>query len=386
MDNIQHLQSLLNLVGVIVKKNNEILDATGVRFNVFNIIGLASDEVRLHSALLAELLRPYGSHGLKAELLRQFIEIFNIKHFHCESAKVEVEKYIGEVTDKDGGRIDIFITDGYKNTIIIENKIYANDQNAQLIRYDNFAKNNHFNTYTILYLTLDGHPASKESAGFINYIPISFAVGILTWLEKCLAISVHQPFVRETINQYITLIKQLTNQDMSRSIKSEIVQIISRPENIELALEISENIEDAKKAIVEKFTQDIAKRLDLECKITPDGRGIIFSQKEWLTDAGIWFAIIGSKTYYSLKTPEAKAGKAIDQKRIDLFDFPTSIYNSFGYSILKESHWSNNVELLKEMIGEKDFKTEIINVITDILKYIDNHEDIKKQLTEKKIN
>jgi hypothetical protein len=383
MDNIQHLQSLLNLVGVLVKKNNEILDATGVRFNVFNIIGLASDEVRLHSALLAELLRPNGSHGLNAELLKQFVETFNIKNFDCESAKVKVEKYIGEVTDQDGGRIDIIITDGDKNTIIIENKIYANDQNAQLIRYDNFAKNNHFNTYTILYLTLDGHPASKESAGFINYIPISFAVGILTWLEKCLAISVHQPFVRETINQYITLIKQLTNQDMSKSIKSEIVEIISRPEYIETAFEISNNINEAKKYIVEQFTKDVANKLDLKCEIIHDGDSIIFSEKEWLTDAGIWFAISGSKTYYSLKTPEARAGKATDLNSIGLFNLPASNFNSFGLSILKESHWSKDVELLKEMIGEKDFKTEIINVITDILKYIDNHEDIKKQLTEK---
>lgn len=382
MEKLQQLQSLLNQIGLIVKKNNEILDATGGRFNVFNIIGLASDEVKLHSALLAELLRPNGSHGLKDEFLKEFVKIINIENFHCESAKVIVEKHIGEVTDIEGGRIDIVISDKFKNAIIIENKIYAGDQKAQLIRYDSHGKKHFYSKYKILYLTLDGHLASKRSADLINYTPISYAKDILNWLEICLKISSRLPLVRETINQYITLIKQLTNQDMNMQFKSEIVEIISRLDNIESAFEISKNIESAKKLIVTEFAKVIANKLDLLYSISTDGKGIVFKQIGWLKDAGIWFAIDGSKTYYSLKTPAARAGEANSFKKIDLFNIPPSRYNSFGYGILKESHWSNNVGLLIEMIGETDFKNEIINIINDILKYIETDEEIKNQLIE----
>ena len=50
----------------------------------------------------------------------------------CPNASVEVEKYIGRQTDSEGGRIDIYFTDG-KHSIIIENKIYAGDQHHQML-------------------------------------------------------------------------------------------------------------------------------------------------------------------------------------------------------------------------------------------------------------
>ncbi len=60
-------------------------------FNVFNTIGLWSEEVRLHSSFIAELLNPKGSHGLTHRFLQAFIEeldldlpadssIFNVVH------------------------------------------------------------------------------------------------------------------------------------------------------------------------------------------------------------------------------------------------------------------------------------------------------------------
>lgn len=235
---MSNTQNLLNHVNVIVEKNREILEATGGKFNIFNVIGIASDEVRLHSAILAELFRSDGSHGLKDKFLNEFIKELkdkflneftneiNIERFDCQSAKVEVEKSIGTVTDVDGGRIDILIIDKNGFAIIIENKIYAGDQNAQLIRYDNYGKKNHFGKYAIIYLTLSGIRASKESSGDINYTSISYQIDIAIWLENCLNIAVRHPLIRETINQYITLIKQLTGQSKTTAMKEEIVNLL----------------------------------------------------------------------------------------------------------------------------------------------------------------
>ena len=78
---MENIQNLLNQVATISKKNAEILDATGGRFNIFKVCGVNHDENK-HSAIIAEFLNPAGLHGLKAKFLECFIDKFwndNIK-------------------------------------------------------------------------------------------------------------------------------------------------------------------------------------------------------------------------------------------------------------------------------------------------------------------
>ena len=93
--------------------------------------------------------------------------------------------------------------------IIIENKIYAIDQYHQLLRYNNYGKQRFPKGFKLIYLTLDGHEASKDSLGDneIDYHCISYKGHILNWLSKCVMLAYDKPLVRETISQYITLIK-----------------------------------------------------------------------------------------------------------------------------------------------------------------------------------
>ena len=109
----------------------------GEFFNVFNIIGMRVDEVRLHSAMLAELLSPNGYHGLGTLFLRAFLDVIGVESSFIDYSYCNldcIERYIGAKTETDGGRIDIIIEDG-NHAIIIENKIYAPDQENQLLRY-----------------------------------------------------------------------------------------------------------------------------------------------------------------------------------------------------------------------------------------------------------
>lgn len=146
-----------------VKQKQRIEDSRkrGERFNIFNTLGVQSNEVRLHSAFIAELLNPDGDHGIDSEFLVSFMKSIGLPYNYIVSSKVNkreiVEREIGHKTDTTGGRIDIIIEDG-RNAIIIENKIYATDQENQLLRYYNYAiekfGGGHF---VLLYLTLDGH-------------------------------------------------------------------------------------------------------------------------------------------------------------------------------------------------------------------------------------
>jgi hypothetical protein len=147
---MNEIRNLLEQIAAINGKNQEILDVSGGRFNIFRICGVDHYENK-HSKIIAEFLNPQGSHGLKSELLRQFIgvlgEKFTVENFDIENARAVTEYSTNE------GRIDIFITDNQNHALIIENKIYAGDQWEQLKRYDKFAKNKYGkDNYQIFYL------------------------------------------------------------------------------------------------------------------------------------------------------------------------------------------------------------------------------------------
>jgi len=211
------------------KKVEEKKREEGECFNVFNTIGLRTEEVRLHSAFIAELLNPNGSHGLSHRFLQAFLELIEtsddyIDYRRCEQYNI-VERVIGPVNDKgtEGGRIDIIIEDG-NHAIIIENKIYASDQRNQMLRYDNYAKKEFPNGYKLIYLSLDGHEPDDCSMG--NGYPeckiISYEKEIVEWLEKCYSISDGKPLVQSVIKQYCELVKQITNTDMDTTYKNNI--------------------------------------------------------------------------------------------------------------------------------------------------------------------
>lgn len=377
---MHNIQNLLNQIGIIAKKNNEILDAIGGRFNVFNIIGLASDEVRLHSALLAELLRPNGSHGLKDEFLQEFLKQLNIKDFDYKTATVKVEMIIGKVTDVEGGRIDIVLVDNSGFAIIIENKIYAGDQNAQLIRYNNYAKTKHYGKYKILYLTLDSHLANELSTGnTIEYTPISYAKDIHNWLEVCLSKAVRLPIVRETISQYITLIKQLTNQDMSTINKEEVVNtILSNPANLEAAFSIIENQSAIKDKIIADFfnvkLKEIAKELKIQA-IELNGKAI-YAEFGFVVETWKYFNIgfdfeknnYGDLIYYlKLKNSEALAPEQTVKQLYPIFQRHNTTNKMIpcGYSdFSKFPYWDNKAF---KAIVSGEMKSEIKNVVSNLL-------------------
>ena len=221
------------------KLDTERRAAHGEFFNIFNVIGLSSEEVRLHSSLIAELLNPKGSHGLGNIFLKEFLKILDIPTDyidikHCSQEKI-TERNIGRITytDTDGGRIDIIIEDG-NHAIIIENKIYAEDQKNQLLRYYNYGSKKFPNGFKLIYLTLDGHDASSYSLGNKKYecLNISYENEIIDWLGTCYEKAEDKPLVRSVIKQYCELVKQLTNTDMDQNYKKDLMSLILKPEYV----------------------------------------------------------------------------------------------------------------------------------------------------------
>src|SRR5690606_14530268 len=90
-------------------------ELSGENFNIFSIMSMESDEVFTHSALLAELLNPKGSHGLGERPLMLFIEQFLDQDYPMDtkSASCRKEEHIGFTNEAstEGGRVDIVVKD-----------------------------------------------------------------------------------------------------------------------------------------------------------------------------------------------------------------------------------------------------------------------------------
>ena len=205
----------------------------GENYNLFSILSIERYELK-HSALIANLLDPKGSHGCGDAFLRAFFEIaLKGTAYPFESSTPPnsyTEHYIGPIAGDTGGRIDILV-ESSRYGLIIENKIYAGDQDKQLTRYDNYGKETFgADGYLLVYLTLYGCDASKEStatksAEEVGYLRLSYAEDILRWLEQCVRLADNKPLVRESLNQYIRTIKQLTYQDMNQEDIQKIIDL-----------------------------------------------------------------------------------------------------------------------------------------------------------------
>ena len=291
--------SMLNAISKLYNREKQVelrKRKEGEYFNIFNTIGLRTEEVRLHSAFIAELLNPKGSHGLEHRFLQAFLETIGVSvdylDFHRCSENM-VERVIGPVTDTEGGRIDIIIEDG-SHAIIIENKIYANDQKNQMLRYNNYGRKEFPNGYKLLYLTLDGHEPEMYSLENDDYERelISYEKDIVDWLEKCYSIAEGKPLAQSVIKQYCELVKQITNSDRDTKYREELLSIMLAPENAIAVGEMLQLEDEWFGMILEKYIWDPLEKLakqkkmlfgkELEDKTgTWNGAGAWIYKEEW---------------------------------------------------------------------------------------------------------
>lgn len=276
-------KNLLSTTKRIVKHHNDLMVAKGEHFNLFSVLNIETKENKTHSAFLAELLNPKGSHLMGDVFLKLFL--MTVKHnerleaeasriFFSENASVKVEHGIGTInlrkkenenpSEATGGRIDIYLKAKNGNLISIENKIHALDQEAQIQRYCNYRKDRN----TVYYLTLKGEEPSnfsklklKSGTDFFN---ISYEKEIIVWLEQCLKEVPNFTSLREAINQYILLIKKLThilNIEEQKELEKTIVN------HLEESRYIAENYQNLVNNIREEFRVDLKKRLSIDSRL-----------------------------------------------------------------------------------------------------------------------
>jgi len=386
---INQYETLLSQVSVLNARYMKINELTGENFNIFRILKLQSSEVRLHSAFLAELLNPKGDHGQRDIFLKLFVDKhqFRENNFDTQSAKVDIEKHSGFINDDgtEGGRIDIILTDKNHTQIIIENKIYAGDQENQLVRYSNYSP-----TADLFYLTLDGKYPSDTSRGNLivdkDFKCLSYSTNITGWLEQCRKEVATYPIIRETITQYLNLIKYLTNQTMNNLMENELASLItSNFNNVEAAFTIIHNLEGIKEKLLQKLRSElegVAKELDLqftyEFDFSERYNGVYFFREGWKhISIAFGFQSYSNVLLYGLliENPEEFSM----QLREDLVKIkPSDAKTSEWWPIFREfeppyNNWNNSKEVWTA-VAEGSMAVNFRNRIIEMLNLLDKKE------------
>ena len=236
-ESIRGVASLLGQVRLLKDKHDALAAANGTNFNVFALLGRETDEVHTHSAILADLLNPKGSHGQGAAFARLFPPLRDME----KESELEYATVGAEVT-VDSGRLDILIeTDHW--CIVIENKIHAGDQERQLERYHQYASSTD-KSFRLYYLTLHGDEPSRYSLGCLKrdeVVCISYESDVHAWLEGCIKEVALVPQIREILSQYHTLVGKLTGKGQ-RNLTMELKELLKQErdgtDNLKLASEI----------------------------------------------------------------------------------------------------------------------------------------------------
>lgn len=387
MNDIINILNQVRIVSQKIKEQRKEKFERGESFNIFNDLGFMSDEVHLHSMFLANLLNPKGSHGQRGKFLEAFLKMLQ-KSFPAISAdsleldtavaSVEVEKYIGRQTDSEGGRIDIYLTDG-KHSIIIENKIYAGDQHHQMLRYWNYGMSQKGNdtekSFVLIYLTLDGCSPSKDSLGEDlkenDIVCLSYKSDIRGWLDRCVELASRTPLVRETINQYISTIDILTNNVMEDN--KELLDILSKEENLDAIYDIANN----KNIVVNRFINEvfIPKLRDLA-----ESKGLTMGDnctENWMEES--W----AGASFYNPKWKYLKLAFEFEHKGLGFLIFGFRPKNEDGVKREDVKDWEK---------VQKNYSTKDVNNQSWIWKdfngnqYWDNASGIKDLLNGKTLN
>lgn len=233
MSRIEVLLEEIHDVKAKYKKLNKE-NATG--FNIFSILLKSNDEVNLHSKFIHELLNPQGTHQ-QGQL---FLDLF------LEQLGINIDTSVAMEAFREKENLDILLQTS-EHALIIENKVDTQDHSCQLSRYwDNIkSKGYEASNIYLIYLTLWGEKP-LESGMHDKVLNISYRKEIVLWLEKSIKKVSHIPVLKETLEQYLSLIQVLTKQMQSQSVEMALKELLLQGDNLQQIISLEAVVTEAK--------------------------------------------------------------------------------------------------------------------------------------------
>jgi len=265
---VKNVQNLINNNAIrsdlVARKIRRRL--TGERYSIFDVLG-RSDSETSHSLFLRHLLDPMETHDQGTVFLDCFVNTLKClaKEQNVNLGKnLPVDwrgaKSLPEVSHDDG-RIDIVIELSNIACIVIENKVWASEQDRQIARYGKWLESKKCDHKVLVFLTRTGY-CSQTREGF-DVINVSYGqLGQLLTLALSRVESTAVP-VLSVVKQYINVCNYLFtgNKIMSHSNK-EIIELLKNPVNFEIALDIKAYVEEIDLDIKNNFISNVVKLLN----------------------------------------------------------------------------------------------------------------------------
>ena len=216
---IQRLDVFTREYTPILEQSRKHTRVNAPHFNIFQVLGVSYYEVTTHSALLRELLDPFGTHGQGNLFFKLFLEHLSTKGIINFS---DIPSFTNDVYDDytciteqviSSGRVDIVIERrerGRDFCIYIENKIYAMDQYRQLERYWEELQQHEAPNHRkkLIYLTILGHDPEDCTLEKTEIICLSYRKDIKAWLNRCYE-QILSERIKHTIDQYLLAISTI---------------------------------------------------------------------------------------------------------------------------------------------------------------------------------
>ena len=303
MNNIDFLEEYKNFKELQKRQKRRGLND----FNLLTTVLKYSDEVRVHSRIIVELLNPKGSHYQEELFLEIFLEIIGLKDWDLNLSMIHVHR---EYRD-----IDIYITDGQKH-IIIENKIHAVDQPCQLMRYINTIVSENKESLMlsenmvidesnlrVFYLSPkakeipQGHTLDKDTYIYFEdeeklrkcgkslkayrakYHKISYQNEIINWLEQSKLEVKNITNLNESIKQYIDVVKKV-NKTYKGKIMTLKEHVKNKDVDLKLLLDMQKDIPNLfGEYLYEIFEQKIDEFQSVNNEVKVHHKNLIYTKK-----------------------------------------------------------------------------------------------------------
>lgn len=251
-------------------------------FNPLLCVQKLDDEVNMHSGFLSALLNPYGEHYQDDLFLKLFVKSIGLQEWFGSTSGAEVYKEYGS--------IDIYITNNNKH-IIIENKVWARDQNEQIARYieaitkvdssDEGESSVEYENIAVVYLAPYIKSPSQESLGKwkiqgellvdsenhqVRFKAISYENEIIDWLESALNEAGGISNLRMAIECYTDVVKRLTRQKENTMDLQAFFNEKGNKQFLDIALELVARKNEVLKAHFNAIAREIEREIESRYK------------------------------------------------------------------------------------------------------------------------
>ena len=229
-NDLNSIKYLLKKYSPFLEKLKEVDKNEAPHYNLFQVLNIQFLEARVHTPFLTNLLDVQGSHSQGPMFLYQFLKTIFQNNSKLPNSFIKDYFLIKSEFKTSQGVIDIVINYRHPRKedqfiVIIENKVYAPDQETQILRYYNYAtKTLKYNDsqISIVYLKPYKRLPSEYSLpsdvrnkliekGVLKLI--GYTPEIINWLKECVN-DIKSEKLKQSITQYIDNLKDFPYEEV----------------------------------------------------------------------------------------------------------------------------------------------------------------------------